>query len=338
MDAFINKLRQHDLENSDSLSRGKMTTLQVNLGNLCNQSCVHCHIEASPDGKNIMSKEVINDILGFLSRHKMKTLDITGGAPEMNPNFEYFVEKARGLVDELIVRSNLTVLTDEKYKLFPELFKKHNVHLICSMPCYLQQNVDSQRGINVFKKSVLALKILNELGFANQKDVLLDLVYNPVGASLPPSQEELERDYKKILSIEHGVNFNRLITITNVPIKRFKNYLESKGEYIKYRTLLEDNFNPDIIGNIMCRTFLSVAYDGKIYDCDFNQALGLAIKNKDGVCLTIKDLDPDSLEGNEIILGEHCLSCMAGSGSSCQGALTGEDQKVENEIEKQETK
>ena len=325
MDAFINKLREHDLEHSDSLLRGKITTLQVNLGNLCNQSCVHCHIEASPDGKNIMSKEVINDILGFLSWHKMKTLDITGGAPEMNPNFEYFVEKAHGLVDELIVRSNLTVLIGEKYKHFPEFFKKYNVHLICSMPCYLQQNVDSQRGINVFKKSIVALKILNELGFANQKGLLLDLVYNPVGAILPPSQEDLEKAYKKILNSEHGVNFNRLITITNVPIKRFKNYLESKGEYIKYRTLLKDSFNPEIIGNIMCRTYLSVAYDGKIYDCDFNQALGLSLKNNEGVCLTIKGLESDSIEGNEIILGEHCLSCMAGSGSSCQGVLTQEN-------------
>lgn len=338
MDAFINKLRQHDLEHSESLSRGKMTTLQVNLGNLCNQSCVHCHIDASPDGKNIMPKEVINDILGFLSRHKMRALDITGGAPEMNPHFEYFVEKARGLVDELIVRSNLTVLTDDKYKHLPEFFKKYNVHLICSMPCYLQQNVDSQRGINVFKKSVLALKILNELGFAKQKGVLLDLVYNPVGANLPPSQEALEKDYKKILSSEHGVNFNRLITITNVPIKRFKNYLESKGEYVRYRTLLEDNFNPEIIGNIMCRTFLSVGFDGKLYDCDFNQALGLVLKDRKCECLTIKNLDPDSVEGNEIILGEHCLSCMAGNGSSCQGALTQEDQEFQVEIEKQETK
>ena len=285
-----------------------------------------------------MSKEVINDILGFLSRHKMKTLDITGGAPEMDPHFEYLVEQARHLVDELIVRSNLTVLTAEKYKHLPEFFKKYNVHLICSMPCYLQQNVDSQRGINVFKKSVVALKILNELGYANQEGVLLDLVYNPVGASLPPSQEKLEKDYKKILSNEHGIKFNRLITITNVPIKRFKNYLESRGEYVKYRTLLEENFNPDVIGNIMCRTFLSVGYDGRIYDCDFNQALGLAIKNKEGVCLTIKDLDPDSLEGNEIILGEHCLSCMAGSGSSCRGALTDEDQRGEAEIDQKKTK
>lgn len=285
-------------------------------------------------GRILCLKKIMSDILEFLSRHKLQTLDITGGAPEMNPHFVYFIEKAHSLVDELIVRSNLTILVDEKYKHLPEFYKKHNVHLICSLPCYLEQNVDAQRGTKVFKRSIDALKTLNELGFAGQDGSLLDLVYNPIGASLPPSQEALEKDYKKVLKSEFGINFNRLITITNVPIKRFKNYLESKGEYDKYKTLLEDNFNPEVVGNIMCRTFLSVGFDGRLYDCDFNQALGLALKDKFGKYLRIKELDPHTLEGNEIILGEHCLSCMAGSGSSCQGAILEEktDQDTKDSV------
>lgn len=322
MNAFLSVLKQHTLKDNDSLRRGRLTTLQVNMGNLCNQSCQHCHVEASPKGKNVMSKKVINDILSFLARHKISTLDITGGAPEMNPHFEYFIEKASGLVDEVVVRSNLTVLLERGKEYLPEFYKKHNVHLICSLPCYLEENVDSQRGAGVFKKTIDVLRRLNQLGFAKDEGALLDLVYNPVGATLPPRQDELEKDYKRELQNDYGINFNRLVTITNVPIKRFKNYLESQGEYEKYYRLLQDNFNPEVLETLMCRTFLSVGFDGKLYDCDFNQALGLALKDEKGEFLKIDKLNPDELKGKEIILGEHCFSCTAGSGSSCQGALT----------------
>jgi len=324
MDTFINILKKHDFKNSDCLSRNGVTTLQVNMGNLCNQNCFHCHVEASPKGEKIMSKDVINDILSFLSRHKIHTLDITGGAPEMNPHFQYFVKKARILAEELIVRTNLTILTENSKKDFPFFYKENNVHLICSMPCYLEKNVDSQRGNKVFKKSIEALKILNKAGYAKNNKTILDLVYNPVGPNLPPNQKELEKNYKKVLRDEYGIKFDKLITITNVAIKRFRNYLEDRGEYAEYQKLLKNNFNPDVLESIMCKTFLSVGFDGKLYDCDFNQALGLKLTNKDGSILNIKNLNPDDLIGRDIILGEHCLSCTAGSGSSCRGALSTE--------------
>jgi len=338
MDAFLSVLKKHNLENSDSLSRDTLTTLQVNMGNLCNQNCEHCHVEASPNGKNVMSKAVIDNILSFLARYNMRTLDITGGAPEMNPNFEYFVKQARPLVEELIVRSNLTVLLERGKEHLPEFYKNNNVHVVCSLPCYLEQNVDSQRGSQVFKKSVEALKKLNQLGFATEDGAWLDLVYNPVGASLPPNQDSLEKDYKKVLKDEYDIHFNRLITITNVPIKRFKTYLESRGEYDQYCKLLKDNFNPDVLETLMCRTFLSVGFDGKVYDCDFNQALGLALKDEKGSFLTIDKIDPEALKGRDIILGEHCLSCTAGSGSSCQGALVSNEKNILSEDTKEAVK
>jgi len=323
MNAFLSALEKYDI-NKDFLKRCKLTTLQVNLGNLCNQHCQHCHIEASPFGKNIASRGVIDDIINFLKNHKIKTLDITGGAPELNPNFDYLVTSTRGLVDELIVRSNLTVFFEPGKEYLPEFFKKNMVHLICSMPCYLKENVNKQRGAGAFEKSIRALSLLNEIGFAREKDLALDLVYNPTGAYLPPEQERLEKEYKEALKGNYGIEFNRILTITNVPIKKFRSYLESSSEYGKYCSLLEDNFNPTTVDNLMCRTFLSVGYDGRLYDCDFNLALGLgfALKDKKGQILTIDRFSPEDLEDREIIIGEHCLSCTAGSGSSCQGTLT----------------
>lgn len=320
MNAFLSLLEKHS--SGKYLRRGSLTTLQVNLGNLCNQSCTHCHIDASPQGKNIMSKAVIDDILGFLAGYKIVTLDITGGAPELNPNFEYLIEQARPLVDEIIVRSNLTVLLEPGKADLVKLFRENKVHLIGSMPCYSKENVDRQRGEGTFDKSLKVLKLLNELGFARDKNLKLDLVYNPQGPNLPPEQTQLEKDYKRELKENYGLNFNRLITITNVPIKKFKHYLQSQGIYEKYYELLKSNFNPEVLENLMCHTFLSLGFDGKLYDCDFNQALGLNLKTKNGNFMTIDKLEPKALEGKEIIVAEHCLSCAAGSGSSCQGALT----------------
>lgn len=322
MNVFLGALDKYDIKRN-VLRKTQLTTLQVNMGDLCNQSCWHCHIEASPQGKNIMPKKVVDDIMGFLGRHKIETLDITGGAPELNPNFDHLVKSARSLVRELIVRSNLTVFFEPGKKYLPEFFKAYRVHLVCSLPCYTKENVDQQRGKGVFEKSVRALNLLNKIGFAKEgKGLELDLAYNALGAFLPASQGELEKEYKKVLKQKHDIEFNRLLTITNVPIKKFKAYLDSNNDYEKYSRVLEESFNPDTLANLMCRTFLSVGFDGRLYDCDFNLALGFALKNTDGTYLTIDKVYLRDLENRNIEIGEHCLACTAGSGSSCQGALT----------------
>lgn len=327
MHAFLSLLEKHNAQTS--LKRGKLTTLQVNMGNLCNQSCFHCHIEASRQGKNIMPKEIVNDILKFLHRHDIKTLDITGGAPELNPHFDYFIHSARPLVGETIVRSNLTVFFEPNKEYLPQFFKENKIHLICSLPYYSRDNVDYQRGKGAFDKSIKALKILNELGYSKREGLLLDLVYNPGGPNLPAEQGKLEEAYKRNLEENYRIKFNHLITITNVPIKRFKDYLERRGEYKQYFKLLKDNFNPLVLDLLMCRSLLSVGFNGRLYDCDFNQALGLALKDELGSFLTLDKVCPDNFEGREIMLDEHCLSCTAGSGSSCQGTLIKKDSRKE---------
>ena len=324
MNAFSSVLQEHDIDTA-VLRRKRLTTLQVNMGNLCNQSCRHCHIEASPTGKNLMPREVVDDILGLLSQNDIQTLDITGGAPELNPHFEHLVASARPLVEDLIVRSNLTVLLELGKEHLPEFFKTHKVRLVCSLPCYTRENVDSQRGTGVFERSVRALQLLNQAGFAGQDGLRLDLVYNPSGGSLPAPETELEKDYREVLRREHGIEFNHLLTITNVPIKKFKTYLESSGDYGKYARRLEANFNPRTLESLMCRTFLSVGCDGRLYDCDFNLALGYALKDGTGKDILIAGLRLSGLEGRDILTGEHCLACTAGSGSSCQGALINAD-------------
>ncbi|MEK7868179.1 MAG: arsenosugar biosynthesis radical SAM (seleno)protein ArsS, partial [Candidatus Omnitrophota bacterium] len=304
-----------------AFKRDKITTLQVNMGNLCNQNCIHCHMDASPQGKNIMPRKRVNDILKYLSENRGLTLDITGGAPELNPNFDYLVKSARHLVNEIIVRSNLTVIFEPGKENLPNFFKENRIHLICSLPCYTKENVDQQRGNGIFEKSLKALRILNELGYGKDDEMQLDLVHNPIGPNLPVQQDRLEMDYKRNLNKEYGIGFNRLITITNVPLGRFNDYLETNGAHEKYKKLLMNSFNAGVLGNLMCRAFLSVGWDGRLYDCDFNLALGLALKDANGRILTIDTISPVELEGKEIIFGEHCLACAAGSGSSCQGAL-----------------
>jgi radical SAM/Cys-rich protein len=268
-----------------------------------------------------MSKETMDECLRFLSYGEDLTLDVTGGAPEMNSNFIYFIQSARPLVKEIIVRSNLTVLFEPGKEDLPKFFKEQKVHLICSLPCYTKENVDKQRGSGVFEKSIKALKLLNDLGYSQELDLKLDLVYNPAGAFLPPSQKELEQGYKTMLKKDYGVTFNNLMTITNAPISRFKSSLKTKDEYNKYLGILEDSFNESVVGNIMCRTLLSVGWDGALYDCDFNQAKGMPITDEKGDKLNIEDITPDDLTGKDILFDDHCFSCTAGSGSSCQGAL-----------------
>lgn len=307
-----------------ALKRKGVDTLQVNMGDLCNQNCLHCHIEASPAGTRIMRRDVIDDILRFLKDNKIAALDVTGGAPELNPGFACLVESARPLVDELIVRSNVTVLFENGMEFLPEFFKKNRVRLVCSLPCYAEENVDRQRGADVFRKSIEGLSMLNEKGFGRDPELGMDLVYNPPGACLPGDQDSLEKDYKRALEGNYGIHFNSLLTIANVPVKKFKNLLDSTGEYGSYMRLLEDSFNSGNIDSLMCRTFLSVDYEGRLYDCDFNLAAELPLKDAEGGYLRIGGAALRDLEGMEIITGDHCLACTAGSGSSCRGALTNE--------------
>jgi radical SAM/Cys-rich protein len=316
---FKNRL---SLLDESFIKRSRLDILQVNLGNRCNQECIHCHVGASPSGENSMAKEIIDAVIRFLRGANEKiTLDLTGGCPEFNPHFKYLIEKAGSCAKKIIVRNNLTVLLEPGMGDLPEFFRKNEVHLICSLPCYTRQNVDRQRGSGVFDKSMEALKLLNLSGYGKLDRLELDLVYNPGGAFLPGEQSALEKDYKKTLLEQFGVVFNRLLTITNAPIKRFRDYLEQKGELEKYMSRLVDNFNGGIAESLMCRNLVSVGWDGRLYDCDFNQALGMDIKDIYGNSLKICEADPRDLEGLEIIFDSHCYSCAAGAGSSCQGEL-----------------
>ena len=297
-----------------------LQTLQINLGNLCNLSCVHCHLGASPNGKKVMDKEVMKKIVGFLSRKSGLILDITGGCPEMNPDFRFFVEATDGLAQRRIVRSNLTIMTEPGMEWLPEFYREHQLVIIASLPCYLEENVDRQRGKGVYNKSISALKQLNMLGYGGNLE--LNLVYNPGGNYIPGSQKALELAYKAELLEHHGIVFNHLYTITNAPIGRFREYLESHGLLERYLNLLATSFNPNAAGNIMCRTLVSIDWKGFLYNCDFNQAIGLPITEEQRGILKIEDLEAAAIKGNELFLAQHCYCCTAGEGSSCTGALT----------------
>ncbi|NQS99828.1 MAG: arsenosugar biosynthesis radical SAM protein ArsS, partial [Candidatus Omnitrophica bacterium] len=247
-----------------------LETLQVNLGNMCNQRCVHCHVDASPKGNKLMSRKTMDDVISFLSKGATLRLDITGGCPELNPNFKYLIAKAKPYAQKIMVRNNLSIFFEKGMEDLPEFYKQNKIKLICSMPCYTQENVDKQRGSGAFEKSIKGLKLLNSLGYAKADDLQLDLVYNPGGAFLPGEQQSLQRDYKKILLEQYGVVFNQLLTITNAPIKRFEQYLKANGNFDQYMKLLMDNFNKDTLAGVMCRNLLSVGWDGIVYDCDFN--------------------------------------------------------------------
>jgi len=307
--------------NESFQKRLELAILQVNVGNRCNQRCVHCHIDGGPDGKKVILKEVIDSIISFLHKKDGLILDVTGGSPELNPNFKYLIEKAKPLTKEIIVRTNLTILLEPDMMELLEFYKKYKIHIIASMPCYTEENVNKQRGNGVFEKSIKALQLFNKSGYGVNKDLMLDLVYNPGGAFLPQDQSTLEVDYKKILKEKHNIVFNHLLTITNAPINRFKKYLKANGNLDEYMKLLTESFNKCVAKDIMCRKLLSVGWDGKIYDCDFNQALGLALKNTTGDDMNMKDLNPRDIEGMNIVFENHCFCCTAGSGSSCSGSL-----------------
>ncbi|MHC4396368.1 MAG: arsenosugar biosynthesis radical SAM (seleno)protein ArsS [Planctomycetota bacterium] len=312
-----------EVENTDPqlLRFGQLQTLQVNLGNRCNQSCSHCHVQAGPNGKKIMPKLVMEKIIDFLRNHPNLCVDITGGCPELNPDFRFFVNNIYELASPLIVRTNLTVFFESGLDWVPKWYSEHEVVLIASLPCYTNKNVDKQRGRGVFEKSITALKMLNELGYGIDDRLELNLIYNPGGDFLPGPQGRLETDYKRELDEKYGVRFNNLFTMTNAPIGRFRQYLEANGRLKQYQQLLAESFNPDVAEAIMCRNLISVDYRGMLYNCDFNQALGLPIIDAGGNSVTIEQLE-DILAGDiEMITGEHCFCCTAGTGSSCTGSL-----------------
>jgi len=304
------------------IKRTALETLQVNLGYLCNQQCLHCHVDASPRRKEIMSAETIADVLNFLQQKNIKNLDLTGGAPEMNPGFFSLVEQATAMGVHVIDRCNLTVLLEKGYENTATFLAKNKVEVVASMPCYLQENVDAQRGKGVFDHSIEGLKLLNKNGYGIDPALQLNLVYNPQGINLPPSQNELEPAYKRELKQRFDISFNHLYTITNMPIKRFGSTLLSKGQFEEYMQLLKSSYQKGNLSGLMCRTTLSVDWRGYTYDCDFNQMLGLPAGLAVGAeKMHINDLLQRDLKGGDIAIMDHCYGCTAGNGSSCGGAL-----------------
>jgi len=303
------------------LTKGPVEILQVNVGKLCNMTCTHCHVEAGPTKtRENMDLKTAEAVVAYMKNSGIKTLDLTGGAPEMNPNFRYLVTEARSLGVHVIDRCNLTVLFLPGQEDLAHFLAGNKVEIVASLPCYLQENVDKQRGRGTFDESIKALQLLGKLGYGKDDSTLaLNLVYNPVGPHLPPNQTELENDYKNRLKEDWGIVFNNLYTITNMPITRYAKYLKAMNQYESYVELLINSFNPATLDGLMCRNTLSVGWDGKLYDCDFNQMLDMPIRN--GKPFTIHDIYIWNLEGREIETGNHCFGCTAGTGSSCQGAL-----------------
>lgn len=323
--SFAQSLRAHRVE----LTPLAIDTLQVNLTKLCNQACRHCHVDASPARTEALSREGIERIVALLAAHpQIRSLDLTGGAPELHPDFDWLVERAAALHRTIIVRHNLTVSFDgnpqtgEGKAYLPEFFARHRVEVVCSLPYYQAFFTDRQRGNGVFDKSIEGLRRLNALGYgADDSALVLNLVYNPAGPYLPAAQAALEADYKRELRERFGIVFNHLFTITNMPINRFALHLRKTGQYAAYMDKLVGAFNPTAAGQVMCRNLISVGADGTLYDCDFNQQLGMAIQRGPRP-LTIFDFDPQELSSRGIRVGNHCYGCTAGAGSSCGGATT----------------
>ncbi len=298
--------------------RGKLDTLQVNLGYLCNLSCAHCHVNAGPTRTELMDEQTIEQVLALLSGAGIHTLDLTGGAPELNPRFRYLVSAARALGVRVIDRCNLTVLFEPGQEDLAEFLAAEQVEITASLPCYLEENVQEQRGKGVYQDSIRALRHLNRLGYGDE--LPLNLVYNPVGLALPPPQAALEADYRRELSQRFDINFSQLFTITNMPISRFGAVLLAQGQYIEYMGLLRDNFSADNLETLMCRSLVSIDWQGYVYDCDFNQMLELPVLASDRrhIADLLAEVD---MEGAAVATGEHCYGCTAGQGSSCGGAL-----------------
>lgn len=313
--------RQTLRDNGLSITRNPMEILQINVGKLCDLSCVHCHVEAGPKRTEIMERKTVERIIELLQNSEgIKTVDLTGGAPELNPHFRYLVQTSRALDKEVIDRCNLTILFRKGQEETARFLRENRVHVIASLPCYSKENVESQRGHGVFDKSIEGLRLLNNLGYGKEgSDLKLDLIYNPLGAFLPPPQARLEAEYKKELKELFGIEFNRLFTITNMPIKRFYDLLERQGKLQSYMELLVENFNPHAALGVMCRNLVSISWDGRIYDCDFNQMLEIPLGEKKRSIWDIASFEELSKEG--VHFANHCYGCTAGAGSSCSGAL-----------------
>lgn len=316
MKSFTQTLTESQIQ----LTRSTIDTLQINLGKLCNQACNHCHVEAGPLRTENMTELTINQIKKLINNStEIKTIDLTGGAPELNPHFRQLVEFANSKGIAVIDRCNLTVLFEKGQEDLLLFFKKNHVHVVASLPCYTESNVDKQRGNGVFEKSIKAIQLLNEAGYGIEgSGFVLDLVYNPGGAFLPGSQSKLEQDYKQRLFQDFKITFNHLYTITNMPIKRFHDDLVRSNKFESYMNLLEQNFNKEAAKHVMCTSLISIGYDGKIYDCDFNQMLEMPTNDKK----SIWDIENFNQITSEIVVDNHCYGCTAGSGSSCGGSLT----------------
>jgi len=317
--AFADAIRQAGF-NDGRLRPTRIEIFQVNVGKLCNQTCAHCHVDAGPDRKEEnMSRAHFERCLDILSRYDIPTVDITGGAPELNPNFRWFVEECRKLGKHIMDRCNLTVIvSNKKYHDMPDFFAENRVEVVSSLPHYSALRTDSQRGDGVFDDSIRAMQMLNAVGYGQEGSGLqLNLVYNPTGTFLPGNQASLEADFKRQLKRKHNVDFNHLYAITNMPISRFLDYLLEGGHYESYMQSLLDAFNPGAVAGVMCRNTISVSWDGYLYDCDFNQMLDLKVPGKNH----LDDFDLEALESRDIVLNQHCYGCTAGAGSSCGGQV-----------------
>ena len=313
MNSFDQQLAAHGL----TLKRSGVQTLQINVGRKCNQACRHCHVDAAPWRTEMMDAAVAARVCDWIREHRPAVVDITGGAPELSAHFRTFVEVGRECGCHVIDRNNLTIIETPAFAWLPEYLAAHEVEVVASLPCYSAENVDAQRGDGVFDKSISALKKLNAVGYGTR--LPLSLVYNPLGAKLPPSQPELEADYKAELRTRFGIEFTRLFALANQPIARFAQDLREQGQWDAYLELLANSFNPATVDGLMCRSTLSVGWQGEVYDCDFNQMLGMQLRN--GRALSLWDVTPADLASRAILTGAHCLACTAGAGSSCTGAL-----------------
>ncbi len=315
--SFDEKLAENNLR----LTPDAIATLQVNVGKLCNQACKHCHVDASPIRTEIMPRSVVEDCLNALRKYKIPTLDITGGAPELNPEFRYFVTEARKTGAKVIVRHNLTVMFENRQTDLPEFFAENEIEVVSSLPYFLATQTDAQRGTGVFDKSIEALKKLNAVGYGADEKLILNLVYNPVGAFLPPEQSAIENDFKRELKKRYDITFNNLFTITNMPIARYLEWLRRSKNEESYMEKLVNAFNPATVAGLMCRSLISVDWRGNLYDCDFNQMLDLKVESD--MPQKIADFEPLKLSGRNIMTDSHCFGCTAGSGSSCGGVVVG---------------
>lgn len=316
MNGFEKVIAQYNGEGLHSLN---VETIQVNIGLRCNLECGHCHVVSSPRRKEMMDWETMEHVIAAAEKVDAKLIDITGGAPEMHPQFRRFVQTVRGKGFTVLVRTNLTILLEAGYESFPAFFREQTVQLCASLPCYMEENVDAQRGTGVFEDSITALQHLNSYGYGIQPHLPLNLVYNPVGPTLPADQAELERDYREALRSEYGIEFTNLLTIANMPIGRFRSDLKREDQLEGYNQLLRDSFNSATLDGLMCRHQINIGWDGSMYDCDFNLALKLPVEK--GLPQHIGDFDPDLFAHRRIVTGNYCFGCTAGSGSSCTGAL-----------------